>query len=169
MRYGYGYKAIRQLSKQHSGDIESIGVSKYRIAPYRIRVRQPQPSIDAGFKTGSELQSLVENSVGEWDHRNKISAGLSCSRLAATGSEVMNALQCLLWLKSDECTAMLIVVLMEPLKKLAENPRIALFAIDEVHYDSKWGHHFQAEYSAVKASRGEVSSLRMTLPTGVRE
>jgi Werner syndrome ATP-dependent helicase len=31
---------------------------------------------------------------------------------------------------------------MEPLKKLAEKPGIALFATDEVHCISKWGHGF---------------------------
>uniref|UniRef100_A0A0E0KYK1 ATP-dependent DNA helicase n=1 Tax=Oryza punctata TaxID=4537 RepID=A0A0E0KYK1_ORYPU len=43
--------------------------------------------------------------------------------------------------------------LMEPLKKLAENPGIALFAIDEVHCVSKWGHDFRPDYRRLSVLR----------------
>ncbi|XP_015693330.1 ATP-dependent DNA helicase Q-like SIM isoform X2 [Oryza brachyantha] len=51
--------------------------------------------------------------------------------------------------------------LMEPLKKLAENPGIALFAIDEVHCVSKWGHDFRPDYRKLSVLRENFSSSKL--------
>jgi len=54
-----------------------------------------------------------------------------------------------------------ILRLMEPLKKLAEKPGIALFAIDEVHCVSKWGHDFRPDYRRLSALRENFSSSKL--------
>ncbi|KAG8084719.1 hypothetical protein GUJ93_ZPchr0010g8054 [Zizania palustris] len=51
--------------------------------------------------------------------------------------------------------------LMEPLKKLAEKPGIALFAIDEVHCVSKWGHDFRPDYRKLSVLRENFSSRKL--------
>lgn len=51
--------------------------------------------------------------------------------------------------------------LMEPLKKLAEKPGIALFAIDEVHCVSKWGHDFRPDYRRLSVLRENFSSSNL--------
>ncbi|KAL6840962.1 hypothetical protein ACP4OV_029222 [Aristida adscensionis] len=51
--------------------------------------------------------------------------------------------------------------LMEPLKKLAEKPGIALFAIDEVHCVSKWGHDFRPDYRRLSVLRENFSSSKL--------
>ncbi|CAL4917369.1 unnamed protein product [Urochloa decumbens] len=51
--------------------------------------------------------------------------------------------------------------LMEPLKKLAEKPRIALFAIDEVHCVSKWGHDFRPDYRKLSVLRENFNSSKL--------
>lgn len=54
-----------------------------------------------------------------------------------------------------------ILRLMEPLKKLAENPGIALFAIDEVHCVSKWGHDFRPDYRRLSVLRENFCSSKL--------
>ncbi|XP_052156642.1 ATP-dependent DNA helicase Q-like SIM isoform X2 [Oryza glaberrima] len=51
--------------------------------------------------------------------------------------------------------------LMEPLKKLAEKPGIALFAIDEVHCVSKWGHDFRPDYRRLSVLRENFSASKL--------
>ncbi|RLN29357.1 ATP-dependent DNA helicase Q-like SIM isoform X1 [Panicum miliaceum] len=51
--------------------------------------------------------------------------------------------------------------LMEPLKKLAEKPGIALFAIDEVHCVSKWGHDFRPDYRKLSVLRENFNSTKL--------
>ncbi|CAM0957773.1 unnamed protein product [Alopecurus aequalis] len=51
--------------------------------------------------------------------------------------------------------------LMEPLKKLAEKPGIALFAIDEVHCVSKWGHDFRPHYRRLSVLRENFCSSKL--------
>ncbi|WVZ96310.1 hypothetical protein U9M48_041966 [Paspalum notatum var. saurae] len=51
--------------------------------------------------------------------------------------------------------------LMEPLKTLAEKPGIALFAIDEVHCVSKWGHDFRPDYRRLSVLRENFSSSKL--------
>ncbi|PUZ64061.1 hypothetical protein GQ55_3G113600 [Panicum hallii var. hallii] len=51
--------------------------------------------------------------------------------------------------------------LMEPLKKLAEKPGIALFAVDEVHCVSKWGHDFRPDYRKLSVLRENFNSTKL--------
>ncbi|XP_021772893.1 ATP-dependent DNA helicase Q-like SIM isoform X2 [Chenopodium quinoa] len=48
--------------------------------------------------------------------------------------------------------------LISPLQRLAENVGIALFAIDEVHCVSKWGHDFRPDYRRMSVLRESFSS-----------
>ncbi|CAN6468829.1 unnamed protein product [Victoria cruziana] len=59
--------------------------------------------------------------------------------------------------------------LIEPLLRLAERRGIALFAIDEVHCVSKWGHDFRPDYRRLGALRNNfkahsVPSLKYDIP-----
>ncbi|XP_058084367.1 ATP-dependent DNA helicase Q-like SIM isoform X2 [Magnolia sinica] len=59
--------------------------------------------------------------------------------------------------------------LIEPLQRLAENRGIALFAIDEVHCISKWGHDFRPDYRRLSVLRenfkaSSLKSLEFDIP-----
>ncbi|KAK9136923.1 hypothetical protein Sjap_007517 [Stephania japonica] len=51
--------------------------------------------------------------------------------------------------------------LIEPLQKLAENRGIALFAIDEVHCVSKWGHDFRSDYRRLYVLRENFKACNL--------
>ncbi|XP_066364352.1 LOW QUALITY PROTEIN: ATP-dependent DNA helicase Q-like SIM [Miscanthus floridulus] len=191
--------------------------------------------VDFCSKPGPESQSLVENSTGESDQMDIVSAvlqkhfGFSCLKafqkevldawfahrdclvLAATGSgkslcfqipallttKIVVVISPLISLMHDQCLKLAnhgisacflgsgqpdscvegkamagmykivyvcpetILRLMEPLKKLAEKPGIALFAIDEVHCVSKWGHDFRPDYRRLSVLRENFSSSKL--------
>ncbi|CAL9107720.1 unnamed protein product [Musa textilis] len=54
-----------------------------------------------------------------------------------------------------------ILRLIEPLRRLAVNPGIALFAIDEVHCVSKWGHDFRPDYRRLHMLRENFNSCNL--------
>lgn len=49
--------------------------------------------------------------------------------------------------------------LIKPLQRLAEGRGIALFAIDEVHCVSKWGHDFRPDYRFVLPILDDCTSI----------
>ncbi|KAL3843948.1 hypothetical protein ACJIZ3_001351 [Penstemon smallii] len=62
-----------------------------------------------------------------------------------------------------------ILRLIKPLQSLAESRGIALFAIDEVHCVSKWGHDFRTDYRRLsvlreKFSAGNLKFLKSDIP-----
>ncbi|XP_042457534.1 ATP-dependent DNA helicase Q-like SIM isoform X5 [Zingiber officinale] len=56
-----------------------------------------------------------------------------------------------------------ILRLVEPLKGLAVNPGIALFAIDEAHCVSKWGHDFRPDYRRLSVLRENFTQFNIPL------
>ncbi|RCV15175.1 hypothetical protein SETIT_3G037100v2 [Setaria italica] len=190
---------------------------------------------DICSKLGPELQYLVEDSRGNCDQKEKISAVLQkhfgfsslkgfqmevlnawfankdCLVLAATGSgkslcfqipallttKIVVVISPLISLMHDQCLKLAkhgisacflgsgqpdsrvegkamagmykivyvcpetVLRLMEPLKKLAEKPGIALFAIDEVHCVSKWGHDFRPDYRKLSVLRENFNSSKL--------
>ncbi|XP_074589084.1 ATP-dependent DNA helicase Q-like SIM [Curcuma longa] len=56
-----------------------------------------------------------------------------------------------------------ILRLVEPLKGLAVNPGIALFAIDEAHCVSKWGHDFRPDYRRLSVLRENFIQFNIPL------
>uniref|UniRef100_A0A0E0DM44 DNA 3'-5' helicase n=1 Tax=Oryza meridionalis TaxID=40149 RepID=A0A0E0DM44_9ORYZ len=136
-----------------------------------------------------ESQFLLANSRTESDLGDKISAvlrkhfGFSCVKgfqkealdawfahkdclvLAATGSgqpdsrvegKAMSGMYKIIYVCPET-----VLRLMEPLKKLAEKPGIALFAIDEVHCVSKWGHDFRPDYRRLSVLRENFSASKL--------
>ncbi|KAM0838249.1 hypothetical protein ACQ4PT_061101 [Festuca glaucescens] len=195
------------------------------------------PAVTAAVcsKSKPEPQTLLENSGGEFDRTDKVSAvlqkhfGFSCVKgfqkealdawfahkdclvLAATGSgkslcfqipallttKIVVVISPLISLMHDQCLKLAkhgisacflgsgqpdnrvegkamagmykiiyvcpetVLRLMEPLKKLAEKPGIALFAIDEVHCVSKWGHDFRPDYRRLSVLRENFCSSKL--------
>ncbi|KAK8957440.1 ATP-dependent DNA helicase Q-like SIM [Platanthera zijinensis] len=78
--------------------------------------------------------------------------------------KAMNGVYCIVYVCPE-----IVLRLIEPLKRLAENNGIALFAIDEVHCVSKWGHDFRPDYRRLSVLRenfsaAHIRSLRSDIP-----
>ncbi|RZS14517.1 hypothetical protein BHM03_00046216 [Ensete ventricosum] len=105
------------------------------------------------------LKGFQKKALGAW------LANRDCLVLAATGSgqpdsTVEYKAMCGMYKIVYVCPET-ILRLIEPLRRLAVNPGIALFAIDEVHCVSKWGHDFRPDYRRLRMLRENFNSCNL--------
>lgn len=67
--------------------------------------------------------------------------------------KAMNGMYCIVYVCPET-----VLRLIKPLQRLAKNRGIALFAIDEVHCVSKWGHDFRPDYRRLSVLRESFST-----------
>ncbi|KAF5957584.1 hypothetical protein HYC85_004809 [Camellia sinensis] len=100
----------------------------------------------------SSLKSFQKEALAAW------LAHQDCLVLAATGSDSsieqksMRGMYDIIYVCPET-----ILRLIKPLQSLAESRGIALFAIDEVHCVSKWGHDFRPDYRFIFSIRLNIS------------